>query len=58
MIKWEQITEEGDTWRLPVPGGWIVRYDSPIAIPLQEGLGYEWKTCITFVPDLEHLWAI
>jgi len=63
MPKWEQVTEDGSTWRLRVPGGWIVRYSDDI-IHDQSDLGrgfqsgWDWRSSLVFVSDWNWEWTI
>lgn len=60
-LKWEQVTENDDTWRLRVHNGWLVRYDSDISHddPVQGRIsGLDWRSCMVFVPDRYKLWGI
>jgi len=53
-LKWEQITAEGTTWRLPVVGGWLIMYKCKEAT--QQGPPIEF-CAMSFVPDPEHGWT-
>jgi len=61
MLEWEQITKDGTTWRLRVPGGWIVRYSDDVThdMPTQGMVsGWDWRSSIAFVPDWNWEWSI
>ena len=63
MIEWEQVTKDGTTWRLRVPGGWIVRYSDDVThdqSDLGRGMqsGWDWRSSITFVRDWNWEWSI
>jgi len=58
---WEQVTNDGTTWRLRVLGGWLVRYSDDVAREFQDrGIqtGWDWRSCMVFVPDQHKLWQI
>jgi len=62
-LKWEQITEDGSTWRLRVLFGWLVRYSDDVVHDRSEcgqGLtgGWDWRSCMVFVPDECGIWVI
>lgn len=60
-LKWEQITGDGYTWRLLVFGGWLVRYDNDALTnvgPYHAQVGYQWRSCMVFVPDPQHKWDL
>ena len=61
MQKWIQVTEDGTTWRLKVPKGWIVRYsDDVIHKHSTQGRvsGWDWRSSIAFVPDYGWHWIV
>lgn len=63
MSEWEKIANSypgedancGQTFRLMVPGGWLVRVEMFEQPPLS-GEKYRWKTHMEFVSDPEHFW--
>ena len=60
--KWEQVTDDGLTWRLRIPdNGWLVRYSDDVVHDLpdkgMEG-GWDWRSCMVFVPDKSKVWEI
>ena len=57
-MKWEDIGN-GDQ-RAKVFGGWLVRVHEPIyhMTDLNSGDGWDWRVCITLVPDANHEWKI
>ena len=59
-LKWEQVTDDGCTWRLRVRGGWLVRYMDDVMTDMVQGVsaGYEWRSCMVFVLDRKHLWEV
>jgi len=63
MLEWKQVTKDGSTWKLKVPGGWIVRYSDDIVHDRAiygRGLesGWDWRSSIVFVPDPEWYWLV
>jgi len=44
--------------RLPVCGGWLVKYTEEVFQEARANWGWDWRTSITFVPDANHGWAI
>lgn len=64
-LEWEQIEHNHGNYltRAKVFGGWLVMSTDEVQTPMDEGYdkpvnrqGYEWRTSITFVPDLKHEW--
>lgn len=59
MLEWEQVTDDGTTWRLRVPGGWVVRYSDDVIHdhPVQGMIGgWDWRSSLTYVPDWSWEW--
>jgi len=64
-LEWEEVPHNhgGYMTRVSIPGGWLVRYTEDVRSPVFTGYeapeyiqGYEWRTSITFVPDVNHEW--
>lgn len=61
MIEWEEIKQNHALflYRAKIFGGWLVRTtDDVISNTENMTQGYEWRSSITFVPDLNHDWRI
>jgi hypothetical protein len=66
-LKWEDI-KHGMGFsmrRTKIFGGWLVTTIDEVRSPFDTGYtqpeykeGYEWRTSITFVPDLNHEWKL
>jgi hypothetical protein len=62
-FKWERIhSNDSDSWRTKVFGGWIVKTYEECHITLHEDMrpqtGYEWRVATCFVPDPNYEWEI
>lgn len=62
-LVWEAVKTNHDTlYRAKVFGGWLVRVDNDvISNPTGDmgmgSSGYEWRTALTFIPDVNHEWG-
>lgn len=65
-LAWEQVPQNhGDIlYRAWVPGGWLIKNTDEVLSPIDEGYdkpsyktGYEWRTTICFMPDVNHMWG-
>jgi hypothetical protein len=54
QICWECL--DGNTLRLPVPGGWIVRHQSTFSQPHKSSISRPISESMVYVPDIEHEW--
>lgn len=58
-MEWEELDNgghSGSIFRAKVPGGWLYKNVDPVMTVMPSGLldsGYEWRTTICFVPNLE-----
>jgi len=66
-LVWEFIVDnhQSNMWRAKVFGGWLVRYTENVMTRMNTGYsqpesiqGYEWRTAITFLPDINHEWQV
>lgn len=64
-LEWERIDDStsAGVYRAKVFGGWLIMATDDVITPVNTGYsmpeyhqGYEWRTSITFVPDLKHEW--
>ena len=58
--EWENVTPCGETQRLKVHGGWLIRLYQNTYISGGVGRGYnEYKIMSSnFIPDLNHCWEL
>jgi len=63
-LEWEQIEHNhgNQITRAKVFGGWLVMLTDEVQTLTNDGYGfshsegYEWRTSITFIPDINHEW--
>ena len=64
MLEWEEIKQNnaGYLSRAKVIGGWLVKYTDNVLKDLNSECtmqdGYEWRSSITFVPDVNYEWSV
>ncbi len=59
---WEQIDDQFSTsYRAKVVNGWLFKIVENVHVSLHEDMtpqeGYEWRTSICFIPDINHNWG-
>lgn len=58
--KWENVSHNSGGYlsRMKVPGGWLVRevMDVMTFNRDEHNTGYEWRSSICFMPDINHEW--
>lgn len=66
-LDWENIENNQGEYinRAKIFGGWLVTVTNNVMTQVYKGYtipenedGYEWRTSITFVPDLNHEWKL
>lgn len=65
-LKWETIEHDhgNHLTRAKVFGGWLVMSTDDVMTSMYDGYGssnsegYEWRTSLTFVPDLKYEWKL
>ena len=63
-VVWEKVEQEqsGYLYRAKVPGDWLVKEVQDVLTSNEDaGLkmhdGYEWRSSLCFVPDVDHAWV-
>ena len=63
-LEWESVNDDSQissTERAKVFGGWLVKITDEVLRSMHEDQplteGYEWRTSICFVPDINHEWG-
>lgn len=63
-LEWEQIKSNLSSYiyRSKIQGGWLVMCTEDVLTTMDEyqpnQIGYQWRSSITFVPDINHTWSI
>lgn len=66
-MKWESVHQDHaqNIYRAAIIGGWLVMSVDDVRSPIYTGYpqpeykdGYEWRSSITFVPDINHEWDL